>query len=456
MRQLESRCGEAFTIVDALEACLRSDERVFVHFDRTSRRRLRIDSAGSKQLAVQRGEFGGYVRFDRSGRELYLNAPALSADGADRLIEAGRAVVSFGSPRSSTTDQALYEGSWRNRDGQVELEKVASDPTPLMAALAEGAGPDFTVRSLTVSEVLREQVCADGTGPRGHSLCRGVSVAAVVSADENGEAACLDRYAADLDRIDAVALGHELALTAAAFGPATGTFTGHSIGFLPSAAAQLLRALTTTILSHPISTPEPLITAVVDDGRAVDGCFARAFDCEGTPTSAMDLVTRHGEQQAVATRVGTVEGTARRAPRAPTGHAVWEAHRFQPQPGASNVRLTPGGMAPDFRNGESCLVVDVRNLGVAELRAGGQLAFRLLAVRVVDGRPAGAYAPVVIEGEAADFLAALTAVGETASYSDGPFAVGGAPLTMDLARLSRGTRPGSERRPSSSSGQGRG
>lgn len=435
MRQLESRYEEAIAIADALEGCLRRGERAFTHLGRTSRRRLTMASDGSKQLAFQHGRFDGYVRFDKEGRETYLNAHAPSADAVSRLLESGRAVLPLGTSRIPMENQLVHEGSWCNREGRAELEEVAADPTPLLEGLIEGAGQGFNVRSFTVSEVLGEQFYTDSVGPRGHSICRGTSIEAVISTDD-GSAASLRRYAANLDQIDAVELGRELALTTSAFGPACGAFTGNSIGFLPSAAAELLRALTTTMLFHPISNPEPLVTAVVDDGRAVDGCFARAFDCEGTPTSVMELLTRRGEQQTIATRLNSITGTSGRAACAPTGHAVWAAHRYQPQPAATNVRLVPGGAAPDLWSGESCVVADVRSLGVAELRAGGQLAFRLLAVRAVDGHPTGAYMPLLVEGEAVDFLAALTGVGEMTSYYDGPFAVAGAPVTMDLSRLS--------------------
>ena len=441
MRQLESGREGAFAVADALPGRLLPGERAFSYLSRAAQRRLTIDPAGRKQLVLRPGEFEGYLRLGRADREIYLNALALSADGVGRLLESGRGLLPLGRSGRSEACHVGYQGTWANREGSVGLEDVAADPAPLLGGLAEGAGAGFTVRSLVVSEVLSEQFHADAEGSRGHSMCRGASVTAVVSADEHGISASATRHAADLDRIDAVGLGRELALTAAAFGPPTGEFTGHTVGFLPAAAAQLLRALTTTVLCHPIVRAEPLVTAVLDDGRALDGPSGRAFDCEGTPTTAMELVSRDGEQQAISTRLNSIVGTARQPAPVLTGHAVWEAHRHQPQPAATNVTLAPGGVAPDLWSGEACLVADARSLGEAELRAGGQLAFRLLAVRAVDGRPTGAYAPIVVEGEAMDFLAALTGVGETTSYYDGSFAVGGAPLTMNSARLKKGGRP---------------
>ncbi|WP_433498658.1 metallopeptidase TldD-related protein [Sphaerimonospora sp. CA-214678] len=436
MRRLESRCGEALAVADAVERELQPGEHAFTYLGRTARRRLTVDPAGgARRLLLQQGRFDGYVRLTRDGHELYLNAPALTADWAGRLLEAGRPLLPLATSRVPVAHQTLHRGGWRNRAGQVGLEEVAADPAPLLSRLAEGAGPDHTVQALTVSEVLSEQVYADSAGPRGESVCRGIEVQAVVAAGDGRPAATLSRQAADLERVDAVALGRELALTAAALGPATETPTGHEIDFLPSAAAQLLRALVTTVLFNPITEPRPLCTAVIDDGRAVDGYSARAFDCEGTPTSAMELVTRQGEQRTVATRLNSIAGTVRTAHRL-TGHAVWEARRYQPRPAATNVRLAPGGAAPDLWSGERRIVTEVRSLGVEEFRSGGQLAFRLLAVRAVDGTPVGAYAPLVVEGEAAGFLAALTGVGETVSYYPGPFSVGGAPLSMDLSHLS--------------------
>ncbi|MEU3608351.1 metallopeptidase TldD-related protein [Streptomyces sp. NPDC035033] len=436
MRELDSRGGEALAVADAVERALRPGEEAFVHLARTARRRLTVDPAGGgRQLRVGQGRFEGYVRLARDGREAYLNAPAPTPATTGRLLEAGRALLPLGTARTPVAEPAPHRGGWRNREGRVELEAVAADPAPLLARIAEGAGPGHTVRELTVSEVLSEQVYADSTGPRGESVCRGAEVRAVVTADDGTTTAALSHYAADLERVDAYALGRELALTAAALRPPLRTYGGDGIGFLPSAAAQLLRALAATVLFHPITEPRPLCTAVVDDGRAVDGHGARAFDCEGTATGAMELVTADGVQHSVASRLNVVAGTAGRTARRATGHAAWEARRYQPQPTATNVRLAPGGDAPDPWSGEHCLVTEVRSLGVEEFRSGGQLAFRLLAVRAVDGVPAGACAPLVVEGEAADFLAALTGVGDTVSYHPGPFSVGGAPLSMDLSRL---------------------
>ncbi|MGA5699819.1 metallopeptidase TldD-related protein [Peterkaempfera bronchialis] len=437
MRQLDSGCDEALAVADAVNRELRAGERAFIHLGRTWRRCLTVDPAtGGGQLMVRQGRFDGYVRLTRDGSEVYLNAPAPGSATVSRLLDVGRLLLPLGTFRTPLADQVPHAGEWRNRDGRVSLESVATDPVPLLSRLAEAAGPDCAVRTLAVSEVLGEQVFADSTGPRGQSVCRGAEVQAVASADGGATVARVSHYAADLKRIDLVTLGRELALTAAALGPASASLPGSEIGFLPSAAAQLLRVLVGALLFNPIAEPRPLCTAVVDDGRTADGCSARAFDCEGTPTAAMELVTRQGEQQAVATRLNSVVGTGGRKARSLTGHASWEARRYQPQPTATNVRLAPGGAAPDLWSGERCLVTDVRSLGVEEFRSGGQLALRLLAARAVDGVPTGAYAPLVVEGEAVDFLAALTGVGETASYHPGPFSVGGAPLSMDLSRLS--------------------
>lgn len=436
MRRLASRREEALTTGRAVEQELRTGEEAFTFLSRQARRDLVIDPAGGPpRLAVQQGRFDGYVRLSRGDRELYLNAPALTADAAARLVDAGRRLLPLGVVRASPAEQILHEGEWSNRETRAELEPVALDTSSLLAAVSEGAGPAHTVQALTVSEVLSEQVYTDSAGPRATSLCCGVEVTAHVADDDSGTAARVTRYAAGLEGVDLVALGHEAGLTATALAPAALSYSGYVVDLLPSAAAQLLRALAGALLFNPIGAPGPLPIAVVDDGRAAGGCSARAFDCEGTATGVMELVSRRGEQRTLVARRTRAAGTDHPRSRRLTGHAAWEARRYQPRPSATNVHLTPTDLDPDLGDGRRCLVTDVRSLGAEEFRSGGQLAFRLRAVRAVDGRPAGTYAPLVVQGEAAHFLAALTGVGRTVSYYPGPFSVGGAALSMDMSRL---------------------
>jgi predicted Zn-dependent protease len=440
MRQLQARTGEALAVADAVEASLLAGERSFTHIARTARRTLGIDPSGTRRLSIQQGKLDGYVLLARHSREVYVCAPDAAADEAARILEAGRAQLPLGRscpPVASghVHDPAPAAGDRSGAPTPVGLEPLAADAGPLLADLAEGAGPGCTLRGLTVSEVLGESVYADSAGARGVSSCHGVEVHAAAADIDGTAVASLSRYALALDRVDPAGLGRELALTVAAFGSAAKSFGGHEVCFTPSAAAQLLRAVVATLLLNPLTDCAELCTAVVDDGRAADGCAARAFDCEGTPTGAMELVTKEGIQQAVATRLTSAAGTGGGRATRLTGHARWDPVRNLPLPAATNVNLEPGGRPDSPLNGERCVVADVRSLGVEEHRSGGRLAFRLLAVRAADGVPLYAYEPLVVQGEAVDFLTAITGVGETVSYFPGPFSVGGAELSMDLSRL---------------------
>lgn len=434
MKPPDSRREEALATGRAVEQGLRTGEETFTFLSRGARRDLTVDPAGDpSKLAVRQGGFDGYVRLSRGDHELYLNSPALTADAATWLIDAARPLLPLGVAGASPAERTLQDGEWSNRGDGAGSEPVALDVPALLAAVREGAGPVHTVRGLTVSAVLFEQVYTDSTGPSATSMCRGFEVTAHVSDDDWGTAARVARYAAGLESVDPVALGHEAGLTATGLAPATLSYSGRVVHLLPSATAQLLRALTGALLVNPISASRPLPAAVVDDGRAVDGCSARAFDCEGTPTGVVELVSRQGEQRALVARRTRVAGTDDPGARL-TGHAAWQARRYQPRPSATNVRLTPTGHVADLA-GELCLVTDVHSLGVEEFRSGGQLVLRLRAVRAVDGRAVGTYAPLVVQGEASDVLAALTGVGRTVSYHPGPFSTGGAALSMDLSCL---------------------
>ncbi|MGW7259944.1 metallopeptidase TldD-related protein [Streptomyces sp. NPDC054834] len=440
MRQLEARTGEALAVADAVEASLLPGERSFAHIARSARRTLGTDPSGTRRLSIQQGKLDGYVLLARHSREVYVYAPDAAADEAAWIVEAARAQLPLGRscpPAASSTlhDPAPAADDRSDAHTPVGLELLAADPGPLLAHLTEGIGPGCALRGLTVSEVLSESVHAESAGTRGVSSFRGVEVHAVAAATAGTAVASLSRYAVTLDRLDPAALGRELALTVAAFGAAAESFSGQEVCFTPSAAAQLLRAVVATLLINPLTDCAELCTAIIDDGRTADGCAARAFDCEGTPTGAMELVTREGIQQTVATRLTSAAGTGGGRATRLTGHARWDPVRNLPLPAATNVSLEPGGRPDSPWAGDRCVVADVRSLGMAEYRSSGRLALRLLAVRAADGVPLHPYVPLVVQGEAADFLTAITGVGETVSYFPGPFSVGGAELSMDLSRL---------------------
>ncbi|MFE7269457.1 metallopeptidase TldD-related protein [Streptomyces sp. NPDC057623] len=441
MRRLHSRTDEALAFADAVERGLRPEERSFTYISRTGRRGLGIDPSGAARLTVQNGKLGGYVLLSRDRHELYVHTPDMAAGEAARVLTAGRAQISLGRPRGAAASGAsrretpVVDGDWHNVEESDELEPLAAGPGPLLERLTDGMGPRCALRAVNVTEVLSESVCAASEGTRAVSRCRGVELHATAADADGAVGASLSRYAATLDRVDAAGLGRELALTVKALSPPTKDFDGPEVRFTPSAAAQLLRAVVAGLLLNPMVDCPPLGVALVDDGRAEDGPAAHAFDCEGTPTGAMELVTGQGAQQGIATRLTSVAGTDGAPVDRLTGHARWDPVRNLPLPAATNVRLVPADRLEAPWSGERCVVADVRSLGVEEHRSSGKLAFRLLAVRAVDGVPAHAYTPMVVEGEAAAFLAAITGAGETVSYHPGPFAVGGADLVMDLSRL---------------------
>ncbi|MFF9018214.1 metallopeptidase TldD-related protein [Streptomyces sp. NPDC014870] len=445
---LPSTAGEALSVADEVEHVLRDGEGAHTFLSRSARRQLSVDGDGRKRLVVQRGSWGGYVRLAADERELYLSAPALTAGDAAGLVAAGRAHLHLGAglPARAAAELPHAEAAdvheWWNTDRPTGLGELVRDPSGLIDTIREALGPGAELRGVQIAEVLGESVYARSGGARGHSARRGIEIQAVAGLPGGGAATALARYAAVQEGIDAAGLARELALTVAgttgggeADGPAR-AFDGDRVVFTPNAAAQLLSHVTAMLLISPVARPRPLRTALVDDGHDADGWAARGFDCEGTPTGRMELVDREGVQQPMATRLHSLaapEGadTAVRL----TGHAHWDGADNCPTLSPTNIRLAPCGDTRDALAGEHCVVVDVRSLGVEELRSGGQLAFRLRMVRVADGRPYEAFAPVSVEGEAVDFLAAVLAVGAPVSYSPGPFATAGATLVMDLSSL---------------------
>ncbi|GHF58846.1 hypothetical protein GCM10018790_40960 [Kitasatospora xanthocidica] len=448
MRELELRAEAGLAVAAAVEDALEPGEHAATFLDRTARRRLVVDAAGRKRLYIEDGTFGGFVRLGRGGRELYLNAHELAAAGAPALLATGRPLFPAGSPLPARERAELHtpvnadgEG-WESTDSRLDLAAAAPETARLTEAVATGLRPGQTVQGLQLADVLGESVHSTSGGRRRWSRCYGVELTAVAADERSGRIASVTRYAQDLAKLDPAGLGTELALTAAGMGTPSGDereLLGNEVVFTPGAAAQLLRAIVSTVLLNPVTRALPLRTALIDDGLAA-GYGAKAFDCEGTPTGRTELITAAGVQRAVATRKAAVGGDG--AEPKLTGHAWWNPLKNFPQLAANNVHLAPTTAGGALLAGERLVVVDARTLGVEEFRSGGQLAFRLLAVRAVDGVPQEPLRPMTVEGEAIDLLAALTEVGETVSYFPGVFSVGGAYLAMNLSRLtsrSRGT-----------------
>ncbi|MGW7523810.1 metallopeptidase TldD-related protein [Streptomyces sp. NPDC054783] len=443
MKTLHQRADQAFATAEAVQSALRPAESAATFLERTARRRLVCDATGKKQLAVEEPAFSGFVRLERGGRELYLNANQLTVPAAARLLATGRPLFHLGSPAGDGGRAHAHpsvqsaDGGWHTTRDHLDMSVAASRTGELMAAIGAHLRPGQSVAGLHVSDILRESVFLDSFGARLKDQCYGVELTAVVTDDAGSHVVSATRYATALDDIDPAGLGRELSLIHTGMGAAEHTFTGSRVVFAPSAAAQLLRALVNTILLNPVAHPAPLVTSLVDEGPRTQGCCARSFDCEGTATGATQLVGRDGRQRALATRKVVRAQNEPQAPTPLTGHAWWNPLKNFPQMTAGNVRLTPtpDTTADALLDGERCVVADARTLGVEEFRSGGQLAFRLLAARTVDGVPQEACAPMSVEGSAIDFLASVTAVGDTVSYFPGQISAGGAYLEMDITRI---------------------
>jgi hypothetical protein len=437
MRRLVSKAEAALETAAVMERTLLPGETSVMHATRTTRRRLSIGQDGPPRLRVQDGQFDGYLRLANSNREIYVRLPEASASEVARILPACRAQLHLGHP-PAPDGHRMQPRAPESFGERIDLAQVAEDPGPVNAGLAGGMGTDCFLQAIDVTEVLSESVFADSVGTRAVSTCWGVELHAVAAAADGSVAASLTRYASTLDRLDAASLGRELRLTTAALCPGTEPFGGREAHFTPSATALLLQAVMASLLLNPLTDCPALGVAVIDDGQARDGWRACAFDCEGTPTRSMELVTRDGVQRGIATRLMAVPGTREEPGFGLTGHARWDPVRNLPLPAPSNVRLEPDHRPGRDLGGERCVVADVRSLGVEEYRSGGSLAFRLLAVRVVDGIPVAAYTPIVVEGGAADFLAAITGGTADASFSSvtsGAFSITGAEIAIDLFRL---------------------
>lgn len=447
MKTLRNRADQAIDTAAAVQSALRPGESAATFLERTARRRLVCGADGKKQLAFEEPAFSGFVRLSRDGRELYLNAGQLTGATAPRLLATGRPLFRLGSPGADEAGPRPYRFARPAGDGtpaervRLDMSETAGRAGALMAAVGAGLRPGQIVAGVHVSDILRESVFQDSSGVRLRDECYGVELTAVVSDDTGSRVVTATRYADTVDDIDPAGLGRELSLIHTGVGPA-GSAGGESrVVFAPSAVAQLLRALVNTVLLNPVAHPAPLVTSLVDEGPCPHAYGTRTFDCEGTATGTLELVGRDGRQRPLATRKVLPADAADRAGAALTGHAWWNPLKNFPQLTAGNVRLAPtaGTSAEALLEGERLVVVDARTLGVEEFRSGGQLAFRLLAVRAVDGVPQEACAPVSVEGAAIDFLASVTEVADGVSYFPGQTTAGGTYLEMDLNRITSKT-----------------
>lgn len=430
---LETKIEEALALMAAIEGQLKPGERSQTFLARTARRRLLTDASGDGQLRVEDGKLGGFICLRKAGHELYLNAPELARTAVADLLDVGRNLIHLGGTRQGPEREPLHTGldstaGWENSARQLDPPSLRAAPAIAAEAISGELRGDQSIQSVQVSEILTEStVSSSGESPH-WSRCYGVEAKAVVRAGPTTTS--LSRYGTSVTGLDLLGLGRELAITTVGMGPARRQFTGSDVIFTPSAAAQLLYHVVTCLLITPIVNGIPLRTSVVDDGPAVQGYCARAYDCEGTPTGPMELVGRDGVQRPVATRHQVVPAGCPGAKHL-TGHARWDPLRTHPQLSATNVSLalTVGdGWRPDA----DCWVVDVRSLGVEEHRSGGRLALRLQSVRMAAGEPCEAFLPILVAGEAPDFLASVVAVGPTVSFFPGPVSVAGAYLAMDL------------------------
>lgn len=433
MKVLQTRIEEALALMAAVEGQLRPGERSQTFLARTARRRLLTDASGDGQLRVEDGKLGGFICLRKAGHELYLNAPELARTAVADLLDVGRNLIHLGSTRQGLEPEPLHtflksSVGWENSARQLDLPSLRTAPAIAAEAISGELCGDQSIQSVQVSEILTESTVS-GSGDSPHwNRCYGVEAKAVVRAGPTTTS--LSRYGTSVTGLDLTGLGRELAITTVGMGPARRQFTGSDVIFTPSAAAQLLYHVVTSLLITPIVYGIPLCTSVVDDGPAVQGYCARVYDCEGTPTGSMELVGRDGVQRPIATRHQAVPAGCPGAKHL-TGHARWDPLRTYPQLSATNVSLAPT-VGDGWRPDADCCVVDVRSLGVEEHRSGGRLVLRLQSVRMAAGEPCEAFLPILVAGEAPDFLASVVAVGPTASFFPGPVSVAGSYLAMDL------------------------
>lgn len=443
MREIDSAIPGALAVADAVEQCLRPGEGFRLYLERTARRSLAVEvDTGRKSLAVRSGTSGGYLALAADGRELYLNLPDVATSDVPDLVRVGRELRHLAGsppPRATAADpptpSATFTGHWEETGRSLDLENIARDPSRFVDGIRRAAGPAAVLRSVHLTDIVRESLFARSDGVRATGTRRGVELQAAAVCPDTGSTTVLTRYATDAEALDVEGLGRELALATGSDAPGPRSFDGDRVVFTPTAAAQLLQHLTAMLLATPLSGAGPLRTGVIDDPRAPDGRAGGAFDSEGTATSRTELVTRDGVQHRITTRLRTLAGAAPPEGGQLTGHARWDPHENFPKPSANNVRLAPCGTVPDLRSGGHAVVVDVRSLGVELLRSGGRLAFRLRIVRAEDGRRREVFAPFAVGGQARDFLAAVQAVGSAVSYAPGPFSTAAAPLVMNLSGL---------------------
>lgn len=442
MRRIDSAISGALAVADEVEHWLHPGEQSRLFLERTARRSLAVQvETGRKGLSVHDGSHSGYLALAADGRDLYLNLSEVTAADVPDLIGLGRdlhgladGLPSHAPAADPRNTSVAFKGHWEA--GQpLDLETFAADPSPIVDGIRSAAGPAASLQSVHLTEIIGESLFARSDSARATGVRRGVELQAVASCPHTGSTTVLTRYAAGLGTLDVEGLGRELALAIGSDAVGARPFDGDQVVFSPTATAQLLQHLTTTLLVTPLTGGGPLSTAVIDDPRAPEGRAAGAFDCEGTATSRTELVSRSGVQNRISTRLRALPGAAVREAGPLTGHACWDPAESFPKPSAHNVGLASCGTVPDPYSGEHAVVVDVRSLGVGLLRSGGRLAFRLRIVRAEDGQRREVFTPLAVAGGAGDFLAAIRAVGDTVSYGPGPLSSAAAPLVMSLSGL---------------------
>nr|WP_239091505.1 metallopeptidase TldD-related protein [Streptomyces sp. SID14478] len=430
---MTERASEALALAQHISQAARAAETTHTYLDRQAHRQLTVDTTGAKRLRVDDGGFGGYIRLEQRGREVHLSAPDMNHDSAERLLHAGRFHCAL-TPAiaAERRDGKATAGGWENTSKRLDLSATVHDTDAMLRGLGDSLGADGTVGQLAITDILHEAVFAESGRDPSWSRNYGVEVGATAHSADTSRGITLTRYASTLDAIDLDGLGRELRLRLAATAGATRTWAPATATFTPTASAQILRNLVSTLLLNPLPPHVDMHAALVDEGRAPDAYHAQAFDCEGVATGRRELVSATGKQNHIATRLEHSSENMHEAPNCATGHARWDRTKNFPQMSATNVSLTANSDESDLLAGERHVVVDARSLGVEENRSGGHIAFRLMTVRAVDGRPVEPLAPITLNGTVGDFLAAIRHVGPTVTHYPGMFSVAGAYLEMYL------------------------
>lgn len=428
-----SRLDDAVAAARTVSRSHAPGERTDVHLERHAQRRLTITSSRASRVQARDGRFAGHLRIERAGRELDVPVLDASSGGLVRAAAVGRRAQALGRrtppPRPAHHDAIAPDGAAdvRSGDEPFEVDAVAADPAPCWDAVGAGLGSQARLRGLAVTAVLHESVFAGwDADPRG-GVTRGVEIAASAARAPGAPVVTVSRYASRADRLDLDGLGRELALVAAqgVDGPAVPRGT---VVLTPTCAARLVDAVVGGLLADPVRSVGRVRVPLVDDGRAVDGYLSSPTDCEGTPTGRLEIVDRGGAVQ---------QPTSRASASGPslTGHARWDHVWKQPRLRTANPFLDGTDEAERLLAGERCVVVDLRPLGIAANQAGAGIAFRVQAVRAVDGTPTSSCSPCTVSGSVAGFLAAVVRACPPVSFFPGEFGSGGGYLELDLTGL---------------------